>query len=230
MNKITKKIIIENAEHIEKIKNVISSQGDLNFVAESDDGRDIIYDISINNKNITDNYLKETICDIHWNHLDAQEGSGVFVMNDDKIYLIWRLELNRHSFEDINNIFFEELADILSIPKEWDISWLIKCYFDFEGEMNNENEIYFQKFIFSLHLYDYKEFIEDISKKDLKIFEMGYIFHPDENFQIEMRKLISKLISRTGIKENTFKICGDNSLSIFSVCPNESETFELSLN
>lgn len=230
MNKKTKKIIIENAEHVEKIKNLISSQGDLIFAAESDDGRDILYDISIKNENIKDHFLEEIIREIHWNHLDAQEGSGIFSINDDKINLLWSLELHREIFGDINNIFFQEFSNILSIPKEWDISWLINCYFEFEGEMKKKNEIDFQKFIFSVHLSDYKDFIEDISKKELKKFEMGYIFHPDENFQIEMKKLITKLISRTGIKENTFIIKGDNSLDIFSVYPNESKTFELALN
>jgi len=230
MNKKTKKITIENAEYVEKIKNLISSLGDIEFSAESDDGRDILYDISINNKNISDPLLEEIIREIHWNNLDVQEGRGIIFMKGNKINLMWTLELYINSFAEINEMFYQELSDVLSIPKEWDISWLMNCYFEFKGEMKKRNKIDFQKFIFSVHLCDYKDLIEDISKKEIDKFEKGYAFHPDENFQIEMKKMISKLILRSGVKENEFFISGDNSLTFFSVYPNESKTYELTLS
>jgi hypothetical protein len=230
MNKITKKFNIVNAEYIEKIKNLISSLGEIEFSAESDDGREMLYDISINNKNISDPFLEEIIREIHWNNLDVQEGRGIIFMKGNKINLMWTLELHINSFAEINEIFFQKLSDVLSIPKEWDISWLMNCHFEFEGEMKKRNKIDFQRFIFSVHLCDYKDSIEDVSKKEINKFEKGYAFHPDENFQIEMKKMISKLILSSGIKKCTFIISGNNSLTFFNVCPNESKTYELTLS
>lgn len=228
MNKITKKIKIANAEHVDKIKNLISSLGEIEFSAESDDGRDILYDISINNKNISDPLLEEIIREIHWNNLDVQEGRGIIFMKGNKINLMWKLELHINSFAEIDEMFFQELSDVLSIPKEWDIRWLINCHFEFEGKIKKRKIIDFQKFIFSMHLCDYKDLIEDVSKKEINKFEKGYAFHPDENFQIEMKKMMSKLILRSGLKENTFIIRGNNIfLRSFSVYPNESKTYEL---
>jgi hypothetical protein len=230
MIKKTKKINIQNAEYVEKIKNLISSLGEIEFSAESDEGIDILYDISINNKNISDPLLKEIIREIHWENLGVQEGRGIIFMKGNKINLKWTLELHINSFAEINEIFFQELSDVLSIPKEWDISWLMNCQFEFEGEMKKRNKIDFQKFIFSVHLCDYKDSIEDVSKKEINKFEKGYAFHPDENFQIEMKNMISKLILSSGLKKCRFIISGDNSLTFFSVYPNESKTYELTLN
>jgi hypothetical protein len=229
MSKVNKYIIIENAENFDKIKNIILSVGDIYFGAESDDGRDIHYEISINDKIIADHYLEDIIREIHWNHLEVKEGSGLLFIEDDKIKLNWSEELHINSFENINEFFFKELSNALSIPKAWDINYQLNCYFEFEGEIKKKNEINFTKFIFSVYLFDYSYLISDTSKNELKKFREGYVFHPDNKFQIVMNKIISKIILRTGIKESTFIISGNNSLNIFSVYPNESKTYDLTL-
>jgi len=203
MSKVNKYIIIENAENFDKIKNIILSVGDIYFGAESDDGRDIHYEISINDKIIADHYLEDIIREIHWNHLEVKEGSGLLFIEDDKIKLNW--------------------------SEAWDINYQLNCYFEFEGEIKKKNEINFTKFIFSVYLFDYSYLISDTSKNELKKFREGYVFHPDNKFQIVMNKIISKIILRTGIKESTFIISGNNSLNIFSVYPNESKTYDLTL-
>ena len=124
---IQKNIIIENAEYFETIKNLITSVGDVTFTATSDGGYGIIYDISINDNIEADDFLTEIIDEINSNYLDSQEGYGIIFLKEDKINLMWKLQLHIDSFSDIDEIFYKELSDVLSIPKDWDISTLIKC-------------------------------------------------------------------------------------------------------
>jgi hypothetical protein len=226
---IQKNIIIENAEYFEKIKNVITSVGDVTFTATSDDGRGIIFDTSINDEIETDDILKDIISDIYYDHLEYSEGYGIIFLKEDKINLMWNLQLHIDSFSDIDEIFYKELSDVLSIPKDWDISTLMKCYFKFEGEMKKGNKVDFQKFIFSIHLYDYQDSIDDVSKKELDKFERGFAFYPDEKFQIEIKKMISRLILSSGVKDNRFIINGDTSLTTFSVYANDPVFYQLSV-